>query len=165
MTTPGVDFFRIDRSGATSRLLLIGGLLVTCGATAVGAHLVHRLPEGLSRLISLVGAAAVLGGLVLTFGSLAMMMFEDIYLSIRDDGLFVHENGKETTIPWEELSEVAVDTKSGVVVLHGGADKEVVRWHAGKTAKHVAARIEEAKRKAVLGLLRTGSTRPPASSS
>ena len=167
MTTPGVDFFRIDRSAATSRLLVTGALLVTCGATAVGAHLVHRLPESVSRLISLTGAAAVLGGLVLAFGSLAMMMFEEIHLSIRDDGLLVHEDGKETTITWDELTAVAVDAPNGSVMLHRGYDKEVVRWHAGKTAKHVAARIEEAKRKAAHGLLRTGSgsTAPPDPSS
>ena len=161
MTTSGVDFFRIDRSAATSHLLVTGALLVTCGATAVGAHLVHRLPEDVSRLISLAGAAAVLGGLVLAFGSLAMMMFENIYLLIRDDGLLVHEDGNETAIPWDELSAVAVDPKNGSVVLHRGDDKEALHWHAGKTAKAVAARIEEAKRKAAHGLLRTGSSKPP----
>ena len=157
MTTPGVDFFRIDRSAATTRVLLMGGVLVTCGATAVGAHLVRRLPDGVSRLVSLIGAAGVLGGLVLAFGSLAMMMFENIYLAIRDEGLLVHEDGKETTIAWEELSAVVVDAKSGLVALHR-QDKETMQWHAGKTAKLVATRIEEAKRKAAHGLLRTGST-------
>jgi len=161
MTTPGVDFFRIDRSAATTRLLVTGGLLVTCGATAVGAHLVRRLPESMSRIISLSGAAAVIGGLVLAFGSLAMMMFEDIYLAIRDEGLLVHEDGKETTIAWDELSAVVVDAPRGLVALHR-KDKEVLEWHAGKAAKNVAARIEEAKRKAAHGLPRTRST-PPSS--
>ena len=159
MTTPGVDFFRIDRSAATARVLLTGGVLVTCGATAVGAHLVHRLPDDISRLVSLIGAAAVVGGLVLAFGSLAMMMFENIYLAIRDDGLLVHEDGRETTIAWEELSAVVVDEPKGLVALHR-QDKETMRWHAGKAAKLVAARIEEAKRKAAHGLLKTGSTSP-----
>ena len=157
MTTPGVDFFRIDRSGATARVLLIGGVLVSCGALAVGAHLVRRLPDGVSRLVSLIGAAGVIGGLVLAFGTLAMMMFEEIYLAIRDDGLLVHEDGKETTIAWEELSAVVVDARQGLVVLHLH-DKRTIPWHAGKTAKLVATRIEEAKRKAAHGLLRTGST-------
>jgi hypothetical protein len=156
MATPGVDFFRIDRSGATARLLVVGALLVTCGAVAVGAHLVHRLPVDVSRSISLAGAASVLGGLVLAFGSLAMMMFENIYLVIRDEGLLVHEDGKETSIAWADLSAVVVDGQKGLVLLHrqGGPPLE---WHAGRTAKHVAARIEDARRKAPHGLF---STRP-----
>ena len=36
-------------------------------------------------------------------------------------------------------------------------EKDVLRWYAGKTAKDVAARIEEAKRKAAHGLLHTDS--------
>lgn len=164
MTTPGVDFFRIDRSGATARVLLAGGVLVTCGATAVGAHLVHRLPDDVSRLVSLVGAAGVVGGLVLAFGTLAMMMFENIYLAIRDDGLLVHEDGKETTIAWDELSAVVVDAPKGLIALERH-DKATVHWHAGKAAEKVAARISEAKRKAAHGLLRTGSAPPPSAPS
>ncbi len=164
MTTPGVDFFRVDRSASTARVLVIGGVLVTCGATAVGAHLVHRLPDSMSRLISLVGAAAVIGGLVLAFGTLAMMMFENIYLAIKDEGLLVHEDGKEIAIAWDDLTAVRVDAKKGLVALHR-KDKAVLEWHAGKAAKAVAARIEEAKRKAAHGLLRTGSTPPPSPSS
>jgi hypothetical protein len=165
MTTPGVDFFRIDRSAATSRLLATGVLLVTMGATAVGAHLVHRLPEAVSRLVSLVGAAGVIGGLVLAFGSLALMMFENIYLAIKDDGLLVHEDGKETNIGWAELSDVSIDAPKGLVELHR-TGKDVIRWHAGKTAKDVAARIEEARRKAAHGLLKkTGSTPPSSTTS
>lgn len=151
MTTPGVDFFRVDRSGVTRRLLVTGVLMVTAGATGVGAHLVHRLPYAVSRMVSLIGAATVIGGLVLAFGSLAMIMFENVYLSIRDDGLLVHDDGKETTIAWEELSSVVVDGPKGILELHR-AGKETLHWHAGRAAKDVAARIDEAKRKATHGL-------------
>jgi hypothetical protein len=166
MTTPGVDFFRVDRSGATRRLLVTGVLLVTAGATAVGAHLVHRLPDSVSRVVSLAGGVTVIGGLVLAFGSLAMMLFENVYMSIRDDGLLLHDNGKETVIAWDELTKVAVDAPHGLVELHRAGDKEVLRWHAGKAAKDVAGRIEEAKRKAAHGLLRTSNppSSPPAQS-
>lgn len=165
MTTPGVDFFRVDRSGATRRLLVTGVLLVMAGATAVGAHLVRRLPDSVSRLVSLAGGVVVIAGLVLAFGSLAMMLFENVYLSIRDDGLLLHDNGKETVIPWDELTRVVVDGPKGFVELHR-ASQELLRWHAGKAAKDVAARIEEAKRKAAHGLLRTSNppSNPPPTS-
>jgi hypothetical protein len=151
MATPGVDFFRVDRSAKTRSLLVTGVCLVTGGATAVGAHLVRRLPESVSHLVSLLGGITVIGGLVTAFGALAMMLFEDVYLSIRDEGLLLHDNGKETIIAWAELTEVVVDAPKGLVELRR-PDKEVLRWHAGKGAPNMGARIEEAKRKAAHGL-------------
>ena len=159
MTTPGVDFFRIDRSGPTRRLLVVAVLMVTSGATAVGAHLVHRLPVDSSHVISLVGGVSMIAGLVLAFGALAMMLFENVYLSIRDDGLLVHENGRDTVIVWEELTRVVLDPKGFVELCRDG--HEPVRWFAGSAARDVATRVEEAKRKAAHGLLRTGSSAPP----
>ena len=151
MTTPGVDFFRIDRSGSTKRLLITGGLMVAGGASAVGAHLMHRLGTDTGHLVTLLGGASMIGGLVLTFGAMAMMLFEDVYMTIEETGLRLHDNGKVTIIPWDELTKVAVE--AGFVELRR-AEKDVVRWFAGKSAKDVAGRIEEAKRKASVALLR-----------
>jgi hypothetical protein len=157
--TPGVDFFRIDRSGPTKRLLIVAGFMVSGGATVIGAHLMHRLPADVSHVISLAGGVSVIAGLVTAFGSMAMMLFENVYLSIRDDGLLVHDNGKETTILWDDLTKVGVDAKGFIELRH---KKSVLRWFAGTTAKDMAAKIEEAKRKAAHGLLRTGSNPPAA---
>ena len=95
-------------------------------------------------------------GLVLTFGALAMMLFENVYLAIHHDHLLLHDNGTDTKIPWDELTSVGIDAKNGYVELRRDA-KDVLRWHAGKSAKNVAARIEEAKRKAAHGLLHDAS--------
>ena len=152
MTTPDVDFFRIDRSGSTKRLLAFGVVLVAGGASAVGAHLVHRLSTDTGHLVSLIGGGSMIGGLVTTFGALAMLLFENVYLSIREDGLLLHDNGRDTIILWDELTNVVVD--QGFVELRR-AEKEVLRWFAGKGAPNVAARIEEAQRKALHGLLRS----------
>lgn len=149
MTTAGVDFFRVDRSGTTTNLLVSGVVLVATGASAIGAHLVHRLPDSVSHLVSLTGGIAVIGGLVTAFGALAMMLFENVYLTIRDDGLLIHDNGKETTVPWDELTEVVILAPKGLVELRRG-EKEPLRWFAGSAAKDVGGRIEEAKRKASL---------------
>jgi hypothetical protein len=154
--TPGVDFFRLDRSGSTKRLFAVGIVMVTAGASAVGAHLMHRLAEATGHVVSLVGGLTMISGLVMTFGAMAMMLFENVYLAIRDDGLLLHQNGKESTIPWDDLTKVIVD--AGFVELRRGSGENVVRWFAGKDAKNVAGRIEEAKRKAAHGLLRGGDS-------
>ncbi len=159
MPTAGVDFFRVDRSGATKRLLIIAGTLVTVGATTIGAHLVHRLAPDVGHVVSLAGGGVVIAGLILGFGTMAMLLFENVYLLLREDGLLVHENGKETTIPWAELESAAVDGTSGFVLLRR-KDVAPLRWFAGANAKDVQSRIEDARRKAMHGLYR--SDPPPA---
>lgn len=133
--------------------------MVTLGATAVGAHLVHRLPIEVSHTVSLLGGITVIVGLVTAFGTLATMLFENVYLAMRDDSLLLHDNGKETVIPWDDLGAVTVDAPNGVVELRRANDK-VLRWYAGKGAKDVAARLEDARRKGRHGILRTGSNPP-----
>jgi hypothetical protein len=149
--TPGVDFFRVDRSGTTKRRLAIAGVLVAVGSTTVGAHLVRRL-DAVNHLVSLAGGATMLAGLVLGFGTMALMLFENVWLSIRESGLLVHENGQETTIAWEDLQSASAD-ESGFVVI-ARRSEGAVRWYAGNGARDVAQRIEEARRKAAHGLLR-----------
>ena len=159
MATAGVDFFRVDRSGATKRLLVVAGALVAVGATSIGAHLVSRLPEDVGHVVSLAGGLVVISGLILGFGAMAMLLFENVYLLIREDGLLLHENGKETTIPWSELESASADRASGVIVFQR-KDAERIRWFAGANAKDVHARIEDARRKALHGLFK--SDPPPA---
>jgi hypothetical protein len=151
--TPGIDFFRVDRSGSTRRLLAIAGVLVALGATTAGAHLVRRLAD-LGRTIALLGGVTMLAGLVLGFGTMAMMLFENVWLSIRAEGLLVHENGRETILAWDDLT--TIETDAGFVVLSRPAG-DAVRWYAGREAEDVAARILEARRKASLGVLRVGT--------
>lgn len=154
--TPGIDFFRVDRSGRTRTLLVVAAVLVTVGASTVGAHLMRRLGSS-GAIVSLAGGAVLLTGLVLGFGTMAMMLFENVYLSIEEGGLLVHENGRETRIVWDELARV--EARDGMVVLARTRADETMGFFAGKAAGNVAARIEEAKRKAAHGLLRSSS--PP----
>jgi hypothetical protein len=150
VATPGVDFFRIDRSASTRRLLVTAALLVAAGATAIGAHLVHRISPEIGHLVSLLGGLATMTGLVLGFGTMAMMLFEDVYLAIEKERVRLHENGKDIAIAWDDLEAVVADETT--VVLRR-AKGEAVRFPAGKNARDVARRIEEAQRKAAHGLL------------
>ena len=159
MATAGVDFFRVDRSGATRRLLIVAGVLVAVGATSIGAHLVSRLGADTGHLVSLVGGLMVISGLVLGFGAMAMLLFENVYLLIREEGVLLHENGKETSIGWADLERASVDGTAGFLVFHR-KDAQPLRWFAGTNVKDVQQRIEEARRKALHGLLR--SDPPPA---
>jgi hypothetical protein len=155
VATAGVDFFRVDRSGSTRRLLIIAGVLVLDGVTLIGAHVVNRLGPDLAHAVSLVGGLTVVVGLITGFGAMAMLLFENVYLLIREDGLLCHDNGKETTIVWADVEKVSLDRATPGFVVIARRDAEPLRWFAGtKSAKAVCDRIEEAKRKALHGLFK-----------
>jgi hypothetical protein len=159
MATPGVDFFRVDRSGTVRRLLVIAGLLVTVGASLIGGHLVTRLGIDLGHAISLIGGLIVVSGLILGFGGMAMLVFENVYVLIEEQGVLCHENGKETKIPWSELEGVELDDVPGFLVFARRPGSRV-RWFMGRNAKEVKAKVDEARRKALHGLLRSSSNPP-----
>ncbi|HVJ94227.1 MAG TPA: YcxB family protein, partial [Labilithrix sp.] len=110
------------------------------------------------HIVSLAGGLAVISGLILGFGAMAMLVFENVYLLLREDGVLCHDNGKETTIAWSDLEAVTVDERAGVVVFHR-KDEAPLRWFSGANAKELCRRIEDAKRKAVHGLFKSD---PPA---
>jgi hypothetical protein len=150
--TPGVDFFRVDRSRSTKRLLIVAAAMISFGALSLGAHLVHRLTPTQGNMISVGGGVVTLLGLIVGFGTMATMLFEDIYLAIRDDALLVHDNGKETAVKWDRLEGVDVDASRGLLTVRC-AGEDPLAFHAGASASDVARRIEDAKRKAAHGLL------------
>ncbi|HEY8074418.1 MAG TPA: hypothetical protein VIF62_09915 [Labilithrix sp.] len=150
MPTPGIDFFRVDRSGSTTRLLVSAATMVTVGGSAIGAHLIHKLSVTTGHLISLAGGVIVMAGLVMGFGTMVMMLFENIYLTIEKERVLVHVNGEDQPIAWDDLAGVRVE---GNFVILERAKGEPLRFIAGAASKDLARRIEEAKRKAAHGLL------------
>lgn len=160
VATVGVDFFRVDRSTTTKRLLVVAAILVSIGATSIGAHLIRRLGPSVARLLSLGGGLMVAFGLIVGFGAMAMLVFENVYVLLREDGVLCHDNGAETIIPWAELERVTREGETGFLVLQR-VDAPPFRWFAGENADELRRRIDEAKRKALHGLFR--SNPPPAS--
>jgi hypothetical protein len=146
-----LDYFRVDRSGPTKRLLIVAGILISGGMFLIGAHLVSRLDAGSSHTITLVGGLMLATGLILGFGAMAMMLFENVYLQIKNEGLLMHENGKETTLSWNEIESVDQD-KAFLVFKRASGDP--LRWFAGTDAADVRTKVEEARRKAAHGLLK-----------
>ncbi|WP_146652950.1 hypothetical protein [Labilithrix luteola] len=153
MATAGVDFFRVDRSGPTKKLLTSAALLIAAGASGVGAHLMHRLRPNVGFAVSLAGGAIMLAGLVLGFGTMATMLFENVYLAIRPEGLLIHDNGNETSIAWDDLERIEADEGEGYVIIHR-REGEALRFHAGLAKGDIVARVQDARRKSTIALLK-----------
>ncbi len=152
MATVGVDFFRIDRGSAVRRLLFLAALLVAAGASSIGAHLMHGIQPRTGHLLSLGGGVLTLSGLILGFGAMAMLLFENVYLLITEAGIVLHENGKETKIEWPDLVAVRLGDQKGELVFERSG--EPLRWFIGSSASEVVPRVKEAKRKALHGLFK-----------
>lgn len=144
MTTPGKDFFRVDRSRPTVRVLLFGAALVTTGAGMIGSHLMHRVADPIGHWVTVVGGMLLLGGLVTGFGTLAAMLFENVYVKLEEKHVLLHENGREETIGWGDVTSARAE--SGMVTVTGRSAE--IHFHAGRAAADIAAKIEEKRRKA-----------------
>jgi hypothetical protein len=150
VTTPGIDFFRLDRGRPTRRLLAVASILTGVGGSVVGAHLVHRLDVTHAAWLSLAGGLTLMSGLLVGFGTLVKLLLENIWLAIRQDGVVLHDNGEETVLAWDDLARIDVEPGGHLVLARASA--EPVRWYVGRSAQDIAARITEARRKAVHGL-------------
>lgn len=113
----------------------------------------HRLRPNVGFAVSLTGGCVMLAGLVLGFGTMAMMLFENVYLAIRPEGLLVHDNGNETSIAWDDLTRIEADEDEGYVTIHR-REGEPLRFHAGLAKTDLVARVEDARRKSTIPLLK-----------
>ncbi len=146
MTMPGKDFFRVDRSRPTIRTVVGGAALVASGAGMIGTHLMHRLSDSTGHWVSLVGGMLLLLGLVMGFGTLAALLFENVYVALEDKRVLLHENGQESEIAWDDVAGAAA--ADGTVTVSSKDELTSIVFHAGRGAPDIAAKIEEKRRKA-----------------
>jgi hypothetical protein len=142
------EYFRVDRSGGTRRVLAFAASLITVGATAVGATFVRRLAEVTGHVIAFGGGLCVLAGLVLGFGSMAAVVMENAYLALTRRGLVLHTDADERRIAWDTLKTARADRGAGMVELELD-DGELVTWFAGPVCDDIAKRVSEAHRRAL----------------
>ncbi|MCA9586298.1 MAG: hypothetical protein KC657_13155 [Myxococcales bacterium] len=150
------EYFRVDRSGGTRRVLAFAACLIAVGATAVGATFVRRVSEVLGQIIALGGGLCVLGGLVIGFGSMAAVVMENAYLALTRRGVVLHTDADERCITWDALKTARADRDAGIVELELD-DGELVAWFAGPVCDDIAKRVAEAHRRAIHRLPLTSS--------
>jgi hypothetical protein len=148
--------------GGMRRALIVAGVLVTIGPILVGAAFVSRLGTALGHGIAVVGACLVVGGLVYAISNAVSAIQEDRYLAVRKDGILLHSaRDQEMLVPWSDLRSIAAE---GMEVVLSRVDDKVERWTAGGDAGKLAARLEDLRKKAALGIeLRTTVRERPAS--
>src|SRR5262245_49849027 len=100
------------------RTLAFAAVLITFGATFVGAGFMSRFSESTGHTIALLGACAMVAGLVLGAGTALVIMQEDMYLAVRVDGVLLHwGRDKEKLLSWDAIAAIDVQEESIVFRL------------------------------------------------
>jgi hypothetical protein len=148
---PPIEWHRIDRGKTARRTLAFAAVLVTGGATFVGAGFMSRLDESTGHTIALAGACAMLAGLVLGAGMALVMIQEDAYLAVRADGIVLHwSRDDEAVLAWDTIA--SIDATESAITFHLSGDK-TEEWKLPTGAQPLAKHLTELKQKAAHGLL------------
>jgi hypothetical protein len=146
-----IEWHRVDRAKSVRRTLTLAALLVTGGATLVGAGFVSRLEESTGHTIALLGACAMLAGLVLGAGTALVMIQEDMYLAVRADAVVLHwSKDDEAILAWDAIT--AIDANETTITFRL-ADEKTEEWKIVRGAPDLAKHLNELKHKAAHGLL------------
>lgn len=122
MATPGVDFFRLDRGRPTRRLVGLASVLTGIGGAVVGAHLVHRLDSRAGAFVSLAGGLTLMTGL-LSASPPSRSSSSRTSGSRYGRRAVLHDDGRETTVAWEDLDGVTVEPSGHLVLAREGAER------------------------------------------
>ncbi len=150
-----LEWFRVDQSRRTTRLLVSGTLLVFVGASLVGGAFLTHKAGALLHALTLLGAAMLLLGLVVGFGGMTVLLAHDEYLAVTPDGILFHRGANDELHPWGELTGVTHDEAGGRWVLHraDGTAVPVDVAYSGASARELAAHLEQLRAKASLAPL------------
>lgn len=152
-----IEFYRLDLSSNTRRILIPSATLVTIGFFPVcfaGAHM--AMPWGLDvprDLVGFVGGAIVLVGLVTGFGGMGRLLFREAFVGVTRDGIHVRAERRDEFVRWEDLRAIRGEPGALELVLEG--DRIVALPHvSAPRGLALRQRLDDLRRKAGLGILR-----------
>lgn len=151
-----IEYFRVDRSKKTRRLLTLGAISIALGVSGIAANFFRPLARDISGNITFAGVVLLIFGLVTSFGSMALLAIEDNYVVVRVDALVLHRDGDERVVPWDDIDRIAAEDAELLVCQKRG---DAVRWFMGGTASTIAEHLERRRSQAALGMLRPST--PP----
>ncbi|WP_394826851.1 hypothetical protein [Pendulispora albinea] len=112
-TREHLEFYRVDQSGPTKRILIPAIALLTVGPPMViFSAAAKKFPS--SGTVGAFGAALMIAGLVTGFLGIALLMLDDRYVAVVAGGILVHLDKEETFFPWEALQGIRCE---GAILL------------------------------------------------
>jgi hypothetical protein len=151
-----VDWYRADPWPQMRRTLVVGPAALTVGALIVAVSFLTRQSQDLRACAAGAGLTLVAASAIFTVASMHRILRDDEYLAIRTDGVILQHASRETLVVWDALARARWDALRAELVLERALGDSVVvgRVFARITGPVLAERIEHARRKAAMGLLR-----------
>lgn len=162
-TDPVIEWYRPRLLG---RLLL--AWLLSCGLLGAGSVGVAvawdstgRVPEAWRPVALAVGVlGTVFGAVGGIFGIVRLVSQDDRYLLVRTTGVEVVSGGEPPRfVAWRGIGAIEVERGRVVLRLHDAAPLRLVDAYQGIGAVHLAERLTDLRRRALLGALRPAPPR------
>jgi hypothetical protein len=151
-----VDWYRVDSGPRMRRVLVTGSSLLTLGALVTAVSFLARQALDVRVAATAVGFVLVAWGALFTVAGMHRILREDAYLAIRTDGLVLQSSSGETHLAWDALDSARWDSAGSALVLERRQGDAIVvaRPFARIDGAALAGRIEQARRRAAMGMLR-----------
>jgi hypothetical protein len=137
-------------------LLVPATIFISLGALGVCMAFVSHGPlHPYAGVITLVGAAFMLAGLVLTIFIAKPVLAHDEYVAALESGLLVKLDGEERFFEWSGIAGVVWDAAAAgvVVTMREGAPLVMKKPFGRAKGVEVAQKLDDVRRKAAFSLL------------
>jgi hypothetical protein len=150
-----LDWYRTDPWPRMRRVLVAGPGLLSLGGLVVAVSFAAREPPGVRSAAAVLGLVLVASGAGLTLAGMFRILRDDTYLAIRTDGVVFRAASRETLLVWSELARARWDGPRALLLLEREEGEPVVvaRRFAGIAGPELAGKIEQSRRRALMGML------------
>jgi hypothetical protein len=140
-----LEFYRVDQSKPTKRILIPAVLLLTVGPPMILVSAALKKFPG-SSAMGVVGAALMIAGLVVGFAGIAMLMLDDRYLAVVEGGVLIHLGKEESFFSWDSLEKIHAEEGDLVLTVR---EQDPFRFpFSPDRLAEIASRLEDWRRKA-----------------
>ncbi|HAA55168.1 MAG TPA: hypothetical protein DCE42_10450 [Myxococcales bacterium] len=136
--------------------LAVGVLMVGSTLLGLAFYSVHFQGSWLRTWFIILGTLATPAGPLLAIAGTQRLLQDETYLAIRSDGLFYHDEEQSMLIPWQLLEVSITHTPESQLCIDTNGQRSLTldAPFIDITHEHLAKRIEELQKKALLGVLR-----------
>jgi hypothetical protein len=164
-----IEFYRLDLSSATRRVLVPAALLVAFGSgfVCVAGACLPITVDVPRDLVGFFGAACVLVGLIMGFGGMARLLRSDGFVGLTLEGIHVRVERRDEFVRWDDVGEIRAGgpgkgdgrgrgraTGQSVDLVLRDARSIALPNVSGPKGVVIRDRLEHLRRKASLNLLR-----------
>lgn len=149
-----VEWYRPLVTSQMLRVVVPCSLLVLVASILVGVGILRESEDAVAYTLVLVGFVLLIAGPTLAAYGVLRLVREDVYLSVRTDGVLYHDGaGVASLVAWDDLGGVCVHPDGGIALKRdAGPDLHIPEAFIGIDDVALAARLTDLQRRALMGI-------------